>query len=203
MNNPLITLTPRVFTDAGVPVFLKNYSNIPQDRQIVLFNHEQTWFIDSSMAALRRHDRPTSTPFTQESEGNGIAAELAAMRYMAIPPETAMALFLNGLGGDQGWDFCIQRWGVDVKSTVNAEGIFTFSRKVATASPAQIMLFVKVRRVGKTLETNLTGWAWTAEVKPWIRLHGGRYRVRLWVLKREGVLRPMAELKAMAGQVSQ
>lgn len=193
-----INAVPRSFTEQGRQRAIQVVESailIGAAKPKVIFRPEDAAFVSGPMVALRKKDWKSSKPMGLRSEPTGIVGELAYSRFFNEPAEQVIQAFDENLAGDPGFDSVVNGYRVDAKATQNADKIFSFSRKVATGgSPAHLFTFASVSYQSHGAVTvTLEGWAWAAEVIPWIRTqtfgtNGESHKVRLWVLRREGVL---------------
>lgn len=163
----------------------------------VAFNAQIAATVISEMSPKRKKDWRSSNQMGPLTESTGIFTELAFSRFFNESAGHFAKQFEGNLKGDPGHDRLLGRYRIDDKGTANKENIFTFSQRSAKSSPAHIFTLgtVDYKADGSVVVT-LEGWCWVADAKPWIREmkregRKSRYRLNLWILKREGILQPM------------
>lgn len=193
INHPV-----RGLDSAGKDAFKSAYKSAvtfeSEYKPIVRFPREAVAIIQQT-SELRKKDWKTTTRWNSEADRTGLLGELAAQRYLEIPPETAMAEFLKGLQGDGGHDVEAKGLKLDVKSTKGQALKFKFNKTNRFSTLADGFIFTYVEEAGAEIWVHLLGYSTRADVKPFQRDDGQRLFVRLETLRREGVLKPVSLLK--------
>lgn len=200
--NTLISTMPykRGLTPSGEAAFLHAYCTtlvFPGEQAIVRFKTESTRDL-REIAQLRMKSWKTTTRWNQLADVTGLLGELAVQRFLGIPGEQALEDFVNGLNGDKGYDLISQGERVDVKSTMGQALKFKFSKFNRERDKATAYSFVKTEEEGGESFCYLLGWAKRQDIQPWIREDERSRFVRYQTLKREGILRPITQLKQQA-----
>lgn len=147
------------------------------------------------VSELRKKDWKTTTRWNSEADFTGLLGEIAAQRYLGITAEQALGDFIKGLNGDSGHDVEINGLKLDCKATKGDALKFKFSKTNRYTTLADGFILTFVETVGAEVHVHLLGWCRRAEVKPYLRDDGQRFFVRAETLRREGVLKPVNQLK--------
>lgn len=187
----------RGLTKLGQKAFIDAYQSL------IVFDEAQpnVWFppeayaVVQEIAKLRMRDWKTTRRFDPAADVTGIAGELAAEKCLGFSAEEALSLFEDGLKGDPGYDFKIGDFFLDKKNT-KGPGRWRFSKTNRHRDKATHYIFGRLEEtsIGGCFVTVL-GFAGRAEIRPWVREDSRSYFVRYETLHREGILRPLSELK--------
>lgn len=197
----LIINTPgkRGLTKEGEHAFKRAYesSGIFENeyKPIVRFPHEAVETI-RQVSELRKREWRTTSRWNFYADQTGLLGEIATQKYMGMEPDAAINAFLQGLtGGDHGHDLVANGLKLDVKSTKGTALKVKFSKTNRYSHLADGYIFAYVESAGMEFWIHLHGWAHRADVKPFLRDDGQRFFVRVETLRREGLLKPVRQLK--------
>lgn len=170
--------------------------------EIVGLTPKATVFFDE-VAALRNRKGPTTRQWNPKADQIGLKGELAVMKRLGLSAEEALELFLQGLKGDNGWDFTVNDLRVDVKTTTTPDARFRFNTANRRQAMANSYCLVWMQTIEHGLETfQILGWAEKHKIKPYCRSCGtGSERVDSESLIRDGILKnvqTLMDLKAGA-----
>jgi|GEM_PF-2100234 len=153
------------------------------------------------IARLRMKSWGSTSRWCAKADETGLIAEIACQRYFDIPADQAMASFQNGLEkGDRGHDIEIAGRKIDVKGTRGDALRFKFSTRNRFAHLADAYLFTYVQPSGMETRAFLLGWAYRAEIRPYMHDDGVKLVVRVETLRRQGLLKPVSLLKEQHNQ---
>lgn len=166
-------------------------------KNVAGFTRNTTLFFDE-IAALRNKKGPNTRLWNPKADQIGLAGELVVLKYMGFSAEEALELFLQGLKGDNGWDFKAQEWRVDVKTTTTSNAQFRFNRNNKHQAQANAYCLVHMQTQERSgLETfRILGWAPKHKMKPYFHPYRkDSDRVFATSLMRDGILREIGSLK--------
>ncbi len=196
----LITIRPgfRGLTPRGEKAFkiaIESSYIFEGDRPILRFSRDASEII-REVSELRKRDWKTTSRWNPEADYIGLLGEIAVQRYLGFTAEKIISEFLAGLKGtDGGYDVVVEGLKLDVKSSKSESLRLKISKTNRFTHLADGYIFAHVELAGLETRIEMFGWSFRADVKPHLRDEGHRYTVRVHTLHREGILRPLSELK--------
>jgi hypothetical protein len=194
----------RGLTEEGKDAFKLAYNSTctfeSEYKPIIRFPREAAEIV-RQVSELRKKDWKTTTRWNSEADYTGLLGELAAQRYLGISTDQALEDYIKGLNGDAGHDVVANGLKLDAKATKGDALKFKFNKNNRYTALADGFIFTYVETSGAEIWIHLLGWCHRADVKPYLRDDGQRYFVRVETLRREGVLKPVSQLKQPTEQV--
>jgi hypothetical protein len=188
----------RGLTEEGKQTFEMSYNSletVAANRPMIRFPRQAADDF-SEISKLRMKSWGSTNRWCHAADETGLIAEIACQRYFDIAADQAMASFLQALEkGDRGHDIEIAGIKIDVKGTRGDALRFKMSKQNRFAHLADAYLFTYVQPSGMETRAFLLGWAYRAEIKPFLRDDGVKLVVRVETLRRQQILKPVSMLR--------